>query len=225
MNDLPVGCLFILAALAAAGCRQEMAEQPYYRPLEPSLLFDDGKSARHPPEGTVAQGALHLDPQFYEGTSRPVPDGLFMAALVEPGGEAPVTPSLAQIRRIPYVDDIPLELDESLLVQGMTRYTVFCAVCHGGSGTGQGPVVERGFTAPPTLHSGRLRQAPPGYFFDVITHGLGSMPDYREQVPPRDRWAIIAYIRALQLSRHVPLDGLPPEIRRNVRQELERSVE
>jgi len=222
-------CWFVAAALAAAvaasGCRQEMAEQPSYRPLEPSLLFENRMSARHPPAGTVPRDALHLDPQLYEGKQRPTPDSLFMAALVEPGGKAPVMPSLEQIRRIPYVEEIPLEVTEPLLVRGKVHYTVFCAVCHGGSGTGHGPVVERGFTAPPTFHSERLRQAPPGYFFDVITHGLGSMPDYREQVPTPDCWAIIAYLRALQLSFHVHLDNLPPEVRQHILQELDRSGE
>src|SRR5205085_3233880 len=94
--------------------------------------------------------------------------------------------------------------------RGQERYMIFCVVCHDPLGTGQGKIVERGYTPPPSFHIARLRQAPVGHFFDVITNGYGSMPEYRAQVPPRDRWAIVAYIRALQRSQHATLKDVPP---------------
>jgi mono/diheme cytochrome c family protein len=101
-----------------------------------------------------------------------------------------------------------------VLEQGRSRYTIYCAVCHDSRGTGRGKIIERGYTPPPSYHIERLRQAPVGHFFDVITNGYGSMPDYREQVPPLDRWAIIAYIRAIQLSQHFPERELTGDMRR-----------
>jgi mono/diheme cytochrome c family protein len=110
-----------------------------------------------------------------------------------------------------------------MLERGRQRYRIFCIVCHDALGTGYGKIVERGYTAPPSFHIPRLREAPVGHFFDVVTNGYGSMPDYRQQIPPRDRWAIIAYIRALQLSQHAPLAQLPEEDRQRLRQQQGRA--
>lgn len=110
----------------------------------------------------------------------------------------------------------PLPLTEALVARGAERYAIFCSVCHGRLGDGNGMVVQRGFRRPPSYHIDRLRQAPHGYFYDVITNGFGVMPDYAAQIPPEDRWAIIAYIRALQLSRHAPVNELPAPLRENL---------
>ncbi len=110
-------------------------------------------------------------------------------------------------------DAFPLAVTPELLARGRERFDIYCSVCHGRLGDGNGMVAQRGFRHPPTYHSDRLRQAPVGYFYDVVTNGFGAMPDYSAQIPPRDRWAIIAYVRALQLSQHAPAALLPADVR------------
>lgn len=117
-----------------------------------------------------------------------------------------------------YVDAFPFAVTRAILERGRERYNIFCVVCHDPLGTGRGKIVERGYTPPPSYHEPRLRQAPVGHFFDVITHGFGSMPDYQEQVPPRDRWAIAAYIRALQLSQHTRIADLSEPDRQRIQE-------
>lgn len=169
----------------AAGCRQRMADQPRYDPLEASSFFADGLSARPLVEGTIARGHLRTDEHFYTG---------------KVNGE-PVTA-------------FPFEVTQAVLRRGRERFKIFCSVCHDRVGTGRGMVVRRGFRQPPSYHIDRLREAPVGHFFDVMTNGFGAMPSYASQVPPADRWAIAAYIRALQLSQHVEVGALGPEERR-----------
>lgn len=173
-------CLLLLVA-----CRQQMAEQPSYRPLEKSTFFGDDRSARPLVPGTVARGQLRADERFYTGKS---------------GGNLITT--------------LPVALTPELLRRGQERFDIFCAPCHDRTGSGGGMVVLRGYRRPPSFHSDRLRQAPVGHFFDVMTKGFGAMPDYAAQVPPADRWAIAAYIRALQLSQNATLADVPPEARR-----------
>ena len=115
-------------------------------------------------------------------------------------------------------DAFPLEVTPELLARGRERFDIYCSVCHGKLGDGNGMVAQRGFRHPPTYHSDRLRQVPVGYFYDVITNGFGAMPDYAAQIPPRDRWAIIAYVRALQLSQHAPAAELPANLRARLNQ-------
>src|SRR5207244_7139660 len=110
------------------------------------------------------------------------------------------------------VEDFPFPITRSVLERGRDRYLIYCLVCHDPLGTGQGKIVERGYTPPPSFHIDRLRSAPVGHFFSVMTNGYGSMPDYKQQVRPRDRWAIAGYIRALQLSQHFPIKDLPPDM-------------
>jgi mono/diheme cytochrome c family protein len=184
----------LLALSLLSGCMQKMAHQPKMPPLRGSAFFDDGRSARPLVPGTVARGHLDDDVEFYTGRKKD-------AAETDPA-------SLAS-----YVDEFPLPLTSQLLERGRERFNIFCAVCHDRAGTGNGTVVRRGYTHPPSYHTdhsrglGRrgtkvlLRYTPVGYYFDVITNGYGAMPDYSSQVPPRDRWAIVAYIRALQISR------------------------
>jgi mono/diheme cytochrome c family protein len=157
-----------------------MSEQPRYTPLAASGFFADGMSARPLVEGTVARGGLRLDERYYEGKA----------------GTQPVA-------------EFPLAVTRELLERGRVRFNIFCTPCHGSLGNGDGIVVQRGFRAPPSYHIDRLRTAPVGHFFDVVTNGFGAMASYASRVPVRDRWAIIAYIRALQLSQQATLPDVP----------------
>jgi mono/diheme cytochrome c family protein len=156
-----------------------MRDQPRYEVMEASSFFADGTSARRLVAGTVPWGALAED------------DGL-----------------RAGRRGDQFVEDLPLSLDRALLERGQQRFNIYCAVCHAPSGDGDGMVVRRGFKQPPSFHSERLRNAPLGHFFDVITNGFGVMPSYRAQISPEDRWAIVAYVRVLQVSQHASADEL-----------------
>jgi mono/diheme cytochrome c family protein len=181
-RELKALCLFPCAfsLVLVTACRQDMHDQPKYRGLRASKFFADGSSARPLVEGTVARGTLQEDEAFFTGKSEKVT-----------------------------VKDLPFAADEALLDRGQERFNIYCSPCHDKIGGGNGMIVQRGYRRPPTLHSDRLRQADAGYFFDVITNGFGVMPDYRAQVAPRDRWAIVAYIRALQLSQHAAATDVP----------------
>ena len=164
--------LAVCCLLMVSGCRQDMHNQPKYRPLRASPLFADGSSARPAIDGTVARGALQEDEAFFTG---------------KVAGVA--------------VRELPFKIEAADLDRGEERFNIFCTPCHDKTGSGKGMVVQRGYRQPPSFHIERLRQAEPGYIFDVITKGFGVMPDYKAQIDPRDRWRIIAYVRALQLSQ------------------------
>jgi len=170
----------LAAGLLAAGCRQDMHDQPKFKPYAKSDFFADRRSARPLPEGTIARGHLRDDTVLYTGKT---------------GG----TP----------VDAFPFPVTAEVMARGRERFDIFCSPCHGRTGDGDGMIVRRGYRKPPTFHQDRLRQAAPGYTFDVITNGFGAMPDYAQQVPVRDRWAIVAYIKALQRSQHAAAGTLP----------------
>lgn len=201
----------VLAALfALAGCEQamhDMYDQPKYKPQAPSPLFADGNSARTPPPGSVpaAQGAAADTASGRHGR---------VTLAADPG---PALPLDAQGRPLPrggldrpgYAN--PLPLTAALLQRGRERFEVYCAPCHGLAGDGDGMIARRGFPAPPSYHTERLRRAPDSHFYQVITHGYGVMYPYADRVEPRDRWAIAAYIRALQFSRHAPRGRLTPQ--------------
>ncbi len=172
------------AALLAAGCRQGMYDQAKERPLARSEFFPDGLASRVPPAGTVARGWLRADRALDTGLG---PDRKFL-----PGLPAAVT------------------LDRALLDRGRQRFDVFCSPCHGRQGNGLGMIVQRGFKQPASFHVDRLRAQPLGYFYDVMTNGFNQMSSYASQVPVKDRWAIAAYVRALQLSRNAPASELSP---------------
>lgn len=186
---ISAAALALAGALLLGGCelRQAMYNQPKYESFEASDIFEDGLSARRPVEGTVARGQLRLDSHLYEG---------------KVNGELATT--------------LPMELTEELLVRGRQRYDIFCSPCHDRTGTGNGMIVKRGFKQPPSYHIDRLREVPIGYFFDVITTGFGAMYSFASSVPVRDRWAIAAYVRALQFSQDAKFDELPPEDRRQL---------
>jgi len=168
-----------------------MSQQPSYRPYQPSGFFADGTSARPQPVDTVARGELRNDMLLFEGKD-------------VSGGDA---------------TEFPFPVTGEVLERGRQRYEIYCAPCHGYTGDGDGIIVQRGFTPPPSYHSDRLRQAPVGHFFAVVTNGFGSMPRYAIQVAVPDRWAIVAYIRALQLSQSAPLSAVPPEVRAQLEQQ------
>jgi hypothetical protein len=178
-------CVLGACALLLVACRQQMFQQPSYRPYQPSSFFADGTSARPVPADTVARGQLRDDPLLFTGKDASGQDAT----------------------------EFPFPITREVLTRGQQRFNVYCTPCHGFAGDGDGMVVRRGFTTPPTYHSDRLRQAPVGYFFRVISNGFGSMPSYATQVAASDRWAIIAYIRALQLSQAAPLVDVPPDAR------------
>ena len=167
-----------------------MADQPRYEPLSRSTFFDDGRAARPLVEGTVARGQLRSDAPLYTGKEE---------------GK--------------WVDTFPFPVTLAVLSRGQQRFNIFCAPCHDRVGTGQGTIVRRGYRAPSSFHIDRLRQAANGYIYDVITNGFGAMPDYAAQVQPGDRWAIVAYIRALQLSQNVPVNDVPAEGRTQLQQQ------
>jgi mono/diheme cytochrome c family protein len=161
-----------------------MHDNPRYEPLEQSAFFTDGRSQRPLVANTVARGYLREDEHLYGG---------------KVNGQLATT--------------FPLPVNDALMLRGQERYNVFCSPCHGRTGLGDGMVVRRGYRAPTSFHDARLRQAPPGYIFDVVTHGFGAMPDYATQIPVADRWAIAAYIKALQLSQNATVNDVPADRR------------
>ena len=189
-RSLKVRVLFAVALLAAtlSACRQDMHDQPRHEPLEASVLFADGRSSRPLIEGTVARGQLRADRELYTG--------------LDAAGQ--------------FVSDLPTPVTRELLERGRSRFNAFCSPCHGRRGDGGGMVVQRGFKQPQSFHQIRLRDTPVGYFYDVISRGFGEMSSYAAQLSARDRWAIVAYIRALQVSRNVPLAALTDEERRQL---------
>ena len=175
------GVLALVAmSTALCGCRQDMHDQPRYDPLQGSTFFSDGRSARPYIEGTVARGHLNRDPVLYTGK-----------------------------RGDQFVDTLPFPLTRAVLERGHERFSIYCTPCHGQTGEGNGLIVQRGFSHPPTYTSERVRTQPLGHYFDVMTNGFGAMHSYAARVTPYDRWAIAAYIRVLQLSRSATVNDVP----------------
>ena len=202
--------LLLLAVLfMLSGCEQAMHDmyaQPKYKPLAPSPLFADGNSARTPPPGSVpmAQGAAADTASGRRGqVTLPADPGPALPLDAQGRGLA----QGAQTRR----DANPLPITMALLQRGQQRFDIYCAPCHGLSGDGDGMIARRGFPAPPSYHTDHLRNAPDSHFYQVISHGYGVMYPYADRINPHDRWAIVAYIRALQLSQHAPRDRLTPQ--------------
>ncbi|MBA3943320.1 MAG: cytochrome c [Herpetosiphonaceae bacterium] len=178
-----VGGFWVIFALAVlVGCGPNMQRQPRYQPYDASQFFPDGTSSRPLEADTVSRENLHTDTLRYTGK---------------------INGKLA--------DTFPLPVTRDLLTRGHERYGIYCAPCHGPLGDGNGVIVQRGFSQPPSFHTDTLRNAPAGLFFDVITNGYGLMYPYAARVQPDDRWAIAAYIRALQLSQHATLHDVPPD--------------
>jgi mono/diheme cytochrome c family protein len=172
----------LMVLLCGVGCRQDMHDQPKYIPYRESTFFADERSERAPIEGTIPRGHLHEDVMLETGKLGDTDAAFF-----------------------------PFAIDEVAMQRGRERFEIFCSPCHGRIGDGNGMVVQRGYRRPPSFHIDRLRQAPPGHIVDVITNGFGAMPDYAIEVRAQDRWAIAAYIRALQLSQHATTADLTPQ--------------
>lgn len=183
-TNLKLG-LVALALSAGAACRQDMHDQPRYTPLQRSEFFGDGRSERPLIAGTVARGQMNEDTALNTGLGA---DGQPVATF-------------------------PFAVTKETIQRGQGRYNVYCAPCHDRLGNGNGMIVRRGFRRPPSYHIDRLRQVSNGYIYDVIARGFGAMPDYSAQLDPQDRWAVVAYVRALQLSQNAPLDAVPAEAR------------
>lgn len=196
------GSIRLLAAallgFAAVGCgvRLDMQDQPRYKAYKKSEFFKDHRASRDMIEGTVARGQLREDKAFYTGKV----DNPDLNIQVETSTNAEGNTIITSFPND--IDQFPLPVTKELVDRGQERYNIYCIVCHGPVGSGDGMVVRRGFSKPPTYHDDRLRNAPVGHFFDVISNGWGKMNGYAAQVPPADRWAIIAYIRTLQVSQN-----------------------
>ena len=178
----PLGRLVFASALllTAAACRQDMHDQPKYRGLRGSTFFADGQSARPLVNNTVARGQLKEDVLLQTGKNGQDDAEVF-----------------------------PFPVTDAVMARGQERFDIYCSPCHGRTGNGDGMVVRRGYRRPPAYSDERIRNTTVGHIFDVITNGFGAMPDYEAQVPPADRWAIVAYVKALQLSAYAPLETVP----------------
>jgi len=166
--------------LVLAGCRQDMHDQPKYQPFERNPFFADQRASRPLVPGVVARGHLNDDTAFFTGAAEGAP-----------------------------VATNPLPVSRENLLRGQERFNIYCSPCHDRVGSGEGMIVQRGYKQPPSFHIDRLRSAPDGYFFQVMTNGFATMPSYAAQVAAHDRWAIVGYIRALQLSQHAALADVP----------------
>jgi Cytochrome C oxidase, cbb3-type, subunit III len=184
--------LLCVAALAivTSGCRQDMHIQPKYLPYQETGFFADGRDERPVVAGTVARGHLRLDELLYTGKE---------------DGET--------------VDKFPFPMTREDIERGRQRYNIYCTPCHAYTGSGNGMIVQRGFPAPPSFHINRLRQAPAGRFFQIMTDGYGSMYSYAARIEPEDRWRIAAYIRVLQLSQHATIDDVPEADRQKLNEQ------
>jgi cytochrome c553 len=181
----PFSILYLLLSLLlVTGCRRDMFDQPRSKPLAASDFFPDGAGSRPLPANTVPRGYLHDDEAFYRGA---------------------IGTNL--------VIEFPFPITREILRRGQERFEIYCAVCHGRTGDGNGMVVQRGFPAPPSYHTERLRNAPVGHFYDVMTRGYGAMYSQASRVSPNDRWAIAAYLRALQLSQSAQLTDISSDER------------
>ena len=175
----------VFLCIAATACRQDMHNQPKYKAFAQTDFFGDGRSARPPVEDTVARGHLRLDSAHYAGKVSGVD-----------------------------VAEFPFAINRESILRGRERFTIYCSPCHGRVGDGKGLIVQRGFRKqPPSYHIDRLRQAPVGHFFDVMSNGFGAMPSYAARIPIDDRWRIVAYVRVLQFSQHAELRDVPPGAR------------
>ena len=181
-NGGPLARLALVAFAVAVslGCRLDMHVQPKYKPDEASSFFPDGRADRPEVPDTVARDHLRTDELLYTGRLKGV-----------------------------LADQYPFPITRRVLERGRTRYDIYCSPCHDYTGSGRGIVVQRGFPPPPSYHLDRLRQAPAGHFFEVVSKGYGAMYSYAGRITPEDRWAIVAYIRVLQLSQHARLEDVP----------------
>ena len=189
-NKTVIAALLAVVCLAGTACRRDMQDQPKIKAYRGSSFFGDGLSSRPPVPGTIPRGFLRSDKELYTGKKS------------ASSSASSVAPTASNTNAYPDdVDTFPFPITQETVVRGRERFEIFCSVCHGLTGHGDGMIVRRGFRKAASFHEDRLRQAPVGHFFDAITNGWGAMPSYAAQIPVQDRWAIIAYVRALQLSQ------------------------
>jgi mono/diheme cytochrome c family protein len=197
-------CTSLWLILISVGCRRDMQDQPKMKPMRGTTFFSDGLSSRKPIEGTIPRGHLRDDkPEYYTG-KKSQPGSATAAATPAQQQTAGSQQQIAGAQQSLFPDDVevfPLLITKEIVTRGRERYDIFCSACHGLTGNGDGMIVRRGFRRAASLNDDRLRQAPVGHFFDAITNGWGAMPSYASQIPVQDRWAIVAYIRALQASQ------------------------
>lgn len=198
-SRLSIGLILIsVFCILASGCgvRFDMQDQPRYKAYKRSEFFSDKRGSRQMPEGTIARGELRENKGFYTGKI----DNPNLNVQVETTTDATGNTLVSSFPND--IDEFPMPVTKELVDRGQDRYNIYCIVCHGPLGNGDGMIVRRGFSQPPTYNDDRLRNAPVGHFYDVITNGWGKMNSYASVVQPADRWAIVAYIRALQLSQN-----------------------
>jgi mono/diheme cytochrome c family protein len=187
-TDFRVSLAFLaLSVFTFSGCERNMRFQPKLKPYREFSFFSDGRSQRPPVASTIARGQLHEDELLHTGK---------------------VNGTVS--------DQLPFPVTKELLERGQERYDIYCSVCHDRTGSGRGMVVRRGFSQPPSFHIERLQKSPAGYFFGVITNGYNRMPAYAAQIPVKDRWAIVAYLRALQLSQDAKISDVPQDERKDL---------
>jgi len=208
LTKLAVGnwksAMLLVVCVFAASCRRDMQDQPKMKPLRSSTFFSDGLSARQPVEGTVPRGFLRTETALFTGKKNKNLSNISAGASATPSGPQPSANAPSGENAYPDdVDTFPFPITEETVNRGRERFNIFCSVCHGKTGHGDGMIVRRGFRRAASFHDDRLRTAPVGHFFDAITNGWGAMPSYAAQIPVQDRWAIIAYIRALQFSQNL----------------------
>jgi cytochrome c553 len=184
--------LLLAVSVVLVACRQDMHDQNKLEPFERETLFADERGSREPVDGTVARGQLNSDIHLHEGRR------------------------LIDDRASEQVDKFPYEVKLPMLERGQQRFDIFCAACHARTGNGDGMAVRRGLQKPPSFHSKKLREAKVGHLYDVVRRGLGAMPGYAAQISVHDRWAIVAYVRALQLTRNATIDDVPMAERRRL---------
>jgi len=202
MKSAPrIACVLVLLLLAACEkAKQDMYDQPRYKPYAKSELFTDNNSARPLPPGTMPRAT---------------------GGMADASGGRLGMQDMQQDVAAEHAQAMPYPITQQLLRRGQQRYEIYCMPCHSAVGDGDGLVVRRGFPAPPSYHIERLRQAPDRHFYDVITNGYGIMYSYADRVAPPDRWAIVAYIRALQLSQHAPVAQLTPQMRAQLQEQAQ----
>ncbi|MDQ1729167.1 MAG: hypothetical protein QOD33_1292 [Pyrinomonadaceae bacterium] len=198
----------VCCLLFTSACRRDMQDQPKMKPYRSATFYRDGLSTRPPIEGTIARGFLRTDTEFFTGKKLGKANRASAMPAQAPAGPQPSSPTTAGAPALQgaaaFPDDLevfPLPVTKETVARGKERYEIFCTVCHGLTGNGDGMIVRRGFRRAASFNDERMRQAPVGHYFDAITNGWGAMPSYAPQIPAPDRWAIIAYIRALQLSQ------------------------
>src|SRR5215217_475860 len=206
-------CASLWLILVCVGCRRDMQDQPKIKPLRGATFFGNGLASRQPIEGTIPRGYLRADnPEFYTGkksgaaSANATPAQQQIAGTPQQQQQSAGTQQqqTAGAQQNSFPDDVvefPIPVTKEIVERGRSRYDIFCSACHGMTGNGDGMIVRRGFRRAASFNDDRLRQAPVGHFFDAMTNGWGAMPAYAPMIPVQDRWAIVAYVRALQASQ------------------------